>query len=492
MLILIAFVLLNLAVFTHTPTVDPDEPQFADPSANLALGSGFTSTMWGQDRHELCITYVPLYHAALALFFKLFGVGLFSARALNLVLTAGGGLLIWKALQASALIRQPAGRLLCLGLIWSGSASTLAFRIIRPDAMMFFVCAALFFAGCVPRNRWVQGALVFGISGLAPAAHLPLLPYIGTILILYFVIFRGKNLRLLILTGLGMVAGIFAVLALYGCFSTVQNYLNLVHAGSGGTATASFWHDKIFGTRPGDSNLFNSFFGSPLELFRKDTLFDHSAFLFFWVAIALSLKLWGKADGQTRKLTVLILAIALTVPPLLHFTGHYFYYYRWMTYMPLAMLIPRLLENCEMCGLTGIRRAGLLVAGLGFFLGAPARTLMALPDWSQRSIEPIVAAAKTVVRADDVVICDYKTYFAIRPQAQLVFAYGVTAFGDFTLIKNLPTNDVTLLALCPAEVKPVFQRVGGVWEKVPLDKIPAAAALVTTRYAVDFYRRRSD
>jgi hypothetical protein len=229
-----------------------------------------------------------------------------------------------------------------------------------------------------------------------------------------------------------------------------------------------------------------------LELYSKDTLFDHSAFLLFWVAIALSLKLWGKTDGQTRKLTVLVLAIALTVPPLLHFTGHYFYYYRWMTYMPLAMLIPRLLESCEMFGLTVARRAGLLVAGLCLFLGAPARTLMALPDWSQRSIKPIVAAAKAVVRTNDVVICDYKAYFAIRPQARLVFAYGVTAFGDFTLIKNLPTNAVTLLALTPAEVTPVFQKVGGAWEKVPADKIPAATALGKTRYAVDFYRRSSD
>src|SRR5882724_5295616 len=55
------FLLINFLVATRTPTVYVDEPQYCDPAANLFLGDGFTSTMWGQGRGDFWCGNVPLY-----------------------------------------------------------------------------------------------------------------------------------------------------------------------------------------------------------------------------------------------------------------------------------------------------------------------------------------------------------------------------------------------------------------------------------------------
>ena len=152
------FLLVNLLVATRTPTVYVDEPQYCDPAANLFLGDGFTSTMWGQGRGDFWCGNAPFYQGILDGFFKIFGFGLFRARAVNSLLAGAGGLLIWAALRRTAFVRQPANRLLCLALVLSGSVTTLTFRTIRPDTTMFFTCAMVFFACSLPagwRGRYV-------------------------------------------------------------------------------------------------------------------------------------------------------------------------------------------------------------------------------------------------------------------------------------------------------------------------------------------------
>jgi hypothetical protein len=494
-LLALFFCLVNLLVATHTPTVNLDEPQYCDPAANLSLGSGFTSTLWGQDRDAFWCGNVPLYEGILFCFFKVAGFGLLQARLVNTFLAASAALLIWAALRRSNLVSTPAGRLLCVALVLSGSVSTLTFRTIRPDATMFFVCSLVFYA-CSLGGLWKRGALVFLFSACLPFAGVPMLPYAGMLSLLNLAVYGFANLGLLMAIGLGLAGGVAGLVLFYQYFATWRTFVEIVlpftglgAAAPGGPSAAP---GKIFGTGPGAENILTSFFGNPFEFLDQKTLFDYSAALLFLAAAVLAMKSWRSATSRDRKFMAFILMTALVIPPFMHLAGHYRSMYRWMTYVPLTIAVPRFLEIQRASGgALLVRGAALMAICVSLVMGIPLRTLAAIPGWRERSPTPLEQVAAHVARPSDVVVCEFKAYFALRPRTKLLFAHGLAARGDFSLIKDLPANDVTLLCLRPENVPPVTRAIGGTWKKLDLHDVPRADELAQTRYAVDFYRRES-
>ncbi len=495
-LIASVFLLINLLVATHTPTVYLDEPQYCDPAANLYLGSGFTSTMWGQNRDDFWCGNVPLYQGILYCFFKMFGFGLFQARAVNALLAGAGGFLIWAALRRTNFVKEPANRLLCLALVLSGSVSTLTFRTIRADATMFFVCAMVFFACSLPagwRGRYVVVGL---LSALLPAAGIPMIPYVGMVLAINLAVYRLANLGLLISIATGLLGGIASLALFYNHFSMWHTFLGIVlpFTGIGGVnrGGASFLQTKLFGKSFGQESLFTSFFGNPLQFLDQKTLFDYSAALLFLLVVVFLVKSWRIMPDHRRRFMVCIVFMTLAIPPIMHLAGHYRSFYRWMTYIPLAIAVPQLLEiQWETGAAPWLRRVVISGMSVSAFMGIPLRTLAIIPGWQERSTTPLEHVAAAVARPADVVVCEFRTYFALRPRTKLLYAYGLAAGGLFSSTKDLPVNEITLLALPPKDVEPVIQIIGGKWKKAPLDGIPDAEALAKTRYAVDFYRRDS-
>jgi hypothetical protein len=491
--LVLLFCAVNFCVATRSPTVYVDEVQYCDPAANLALGHGFTSTMWGQNHDAFWCGNVPLYQGILFCFFKVAGFGLLQARMVNTFLVGAAALLIAGALRRSDLMDTPGSRLLCVCLVLSGSVSTLTFRTIRPDATMFFVCSLVFYAGSL-RNPVSRLLLAFLFSALLPFAGVPMLPYAAMMLFLAFVVLGFENLALLVVIALGLAAGVAGLVAFYNRFATWQNFMDIVlpFTGLGGTSHGggSFLHDRVFGVEPGADNLFTCFFGNPSEFLSQKTLFDWSAALLFLVAALLARRSWRNAIPPDRKFMAFILAVALVIPPFMHFVGHYRSMYRWMTYIPLAIAVPRFMEIHRATGGRVIGRlAAFLVICASLCLGLPARTAVAIPGWRSRSIAPLDEAAAHIARPEDIAVCDYKAYFALKPVTKLLYGYGLPARGEFRLITDLPTNDVSLFCLHPENLSNVVQTVGGSWQKIDLHNVPGGDALAGTRYAVDFYRR---
>jgi hypothetical protein len=493
--ILLCFLTVNLLVATRTPTVYIDEPVFADPAANLYYGSGFTSTMWGEDRHELWCSQPPLYTALLYVFFKCFGFGLFQARAANSVLAAAGALLVWAAARRARLVQSPVYRLVTLALILSGSLSVLTFRMIRYDVGMFLVSALVFFTCCLPAGKrgrylWVALASIF-----CPLVGVPMLPFVGMMLLIFLAVYQFRGLPLAVSVGTGFTLGAGLLFLYFYHFGVLGHFLKFVHGAThndtGTPALVPTLKTILFGEQLGEESLLTSFFGNPMNYsVNMKTLFDYSAFLLFILFVLLASKIWRVTNGPIHRLILFILATTLVLPPVIQLAGHYWSDYRWMTYIPLTIAVPRLLElSQEFSCAPMLRRAAFGVIGLSLSLGLPARSLLAVPDWSERSVTPLERVAARVVQPSDVVICQCRTYFAIRPHAQLVFCTGLSAMGEFRFIKDLPTNQVSLICLYPTNVAEFASIAGGKWKKVPLDNVPEAAALSHTRYAVEFYRR---
>ena len=494
-LIILVFLTVSLLVAGRTPTVHIDEPVFADPAANLYFGSGFTSTMWGEDRHELWSSQPPLYTGMLYVFFKAFGFGLYQARAANALFAAAGGVLIWAALRRSRFIQAPGFRLLAVALVLSGSCSTLTFRMIRYDVIMFLVSALVFFAWCQPAHCRTRYLWVLLASVLCPFAGVPMLPYVALVLLIQLAIYRFRNIGLTVCVGAGFAIGAGLLLFYYQHFGILDHFLKFVH-GATHNDTALIPPPRpplttiIFGQRLGEESLLTSFFGNPFVFENMKTMCDYSAVMLFLLFLPLALETWLGQDGRNCKFIPFVLLTTLVIPPVIQLAGHYWSDYRWMTYIPLAIAVPRLLELADGWTISPtVRRSVFALIGLSLFLGVPFRSLWTLPDWSARSLTPLEKVAAKVMRTNDVVICNFKTYFAVRPHAQLVFCSGLSAMGELRFIKDLPTNDVSLLCLFPTNLPVIVPWVGGKWKQVPLDDIPEAAALSRTRYGVSFYRR---
>lgn len=484
-LILFSFLLISLAVATRTPTVFMDEVVYTDPAANLYFGRGFTSTMWAQDRHEFWCGNVPLYQGFLYAAFKIFGFGLRQARMTSEVLAAAGALLTWAALRFNRLVKTSRGRLLALALILSGSVSTQTFRMIRYDSAMFFVCALVFFACSLPRPWRYPAAIV--ASAQLPFAGVPLLPYTVLLLAIHLLIYRFARVGLLIAVASGFALGIGGLVVFYHHFGAWHKFVEIVLpftlAGHGEVHSVV---SMIFGQSLGDENVFTSFFGNPFRFLDPKTLFDYSAFLLFFVAVLVSSTIWHAANRDQRRLMTFILLTTLIVPPIMHAAGHYRSYYRWMTYMPLAIVVPKLLEmarelNCD----RSISRFSLGVACFSFMLGVPLHTAALIPGWAARSTVPLNEVVANVVKPSDVVVCNYKAYFAIRPRVQLLFGYSLPARGEFERIVDFPSNDISLYCILPENLK----SPGANWQKLSLENVPGGKAMARSRYPLDFYRR---
>jgi hypothetical protein len=489
LLILAAFVSINMLVATRTPTVYSDEPGYCDPAINLYLGKGFTSTLWGQVHTAFWSGNVPLYQGILFTFFKVFGFGFFQARIVNTLLTAVGGFLIWLTLKRTGLVQQPRSRILSLVLVISGSVSTLTFRTMRYDTTMFFVCTLVFFACSLSARRGLRYLAIIACSALLPAAGVPMLPYACLLIFIHAVVYRFERWDRILCVVIGLFAGIGALFLFYSHFGSWAEFLNGVLPFTAiGKHKDSLMLRKIVGI-DGES-LLVSFFGNPMEFLNQKTLFDYSAALLFLLVVVTAP--WRIGNDADRRFIRFIILVTLVVPPMMFLAGHYRSFYRWMTYIPLAIATPRVWELYNgAIQSTFIKRTAQAMIGLSILMGVPARTLAILPSWNARSPGPIERVASKVVQPSDVVLCDFKVYFAVRPRAVALWAIGLPAFGDLSLAKDLPTNEVSLLCVSPQTYDNAIKVVGGKWKKLPLTG-PEVDALNKTRYAVDFYRRDSE
>lgn len=487
------FLLIGLLVATRSPGLFVDEPMFCDPGANLAAGRGLTSTLWGQPRDALWTGNAGLYPILLGFWMKIVGFGFFQARILNPIFAAAGAGLIWAGVKKSRLLERPWLRLVSLGLVLSGYTITVSFRTIRPDATMYLLCSTAFFACCLRDWRpWNYLLAALAAAFLVPTG-LSMGPYVCVAGFLMVVFFRWRFLPSVLAVGLGMVAGIGLMALFYGHFSAWGTFLGqvLTLTSLGSVHHASALHSRIFG-RPGFDSLFTCFFGNPLVTMDPITMCDYSALMLFLMLCLLGATAWKTAAREDRRFFLFAVALTLTVPPALHMTGHYRSFYRWMTYVPLCITTVKLLEmHLKSRVSVAVPKIAMGVMGVSFLLGVPLRTAVALPGWSQRSMQPLVQAAQGVAQPADIALVDRLAYFAVRPRVQLIYAYGISARGDFSLTVDFPTNQVSLLCLKPGEIAEITNRIGGNWEKIPSDKIPDAEAMAQTRYAMEFFRRRS-
>jgi hypothetical protein len=170
-----------------------------------------------------------------------------------------------------------------------------------------------------------------------------------------------------------------------------------------------------------------------------------------------------------------VVVLTLLVPLIMHFAGHYRFLYRWMAYIPLTITVPWLLSlESEIWQSKPLCWFVIAIIGVSIASGGPARTLVAILGWAERSTAPLEQAAAAVVHSDDVVVCTVKAWFAVRPHAKLVYCYGLPA--QVSSVRRLicqPTVSVCSVYIRPAD--PWLEKMSPVNETSSLSPEPPAA-----------------
>lgn len=138
--LLLIYLILNLNFLLFEPLVWPDESYIADVANNVTQNAGRGTNLWGNTIAGISKSlywYPPIYINILAVWFKFFGLSIFSQRILSTIMGAALLVVLYLFIQRGAVIKKKklAGAILMLGLIIDNTflKST---RIGRPEILV--------------------------------------------------------------------------------------------------------------------------------------------------------------------------------------------------------------------------------------------------------------------------------------------------------------------------------------------------------------------
>ncbi len=461
------FLIVNVLTASLSPTVWMDEVLYTDPAYRLATFGEFTSTAWmDQTQDRFFAENVPLYPFILAGWIKLLGFTVTTVRSLNFSLVAIAVWIAHSAAARSGLLRSRPSRLTFAMLLLLGHSFAMAYRSGRPDALTILISAAS--SWCLTLRpsvaKWIALA---ACSALAPMAGLQLAPYFALATLFLVVRFRKSAIPDASAIAIGGALGVAALIALYQSHGVLADFRAAVVPQAHGGDRAVMQTVPFFA-------LYSSDWSLPPVL------------LVAFLGVIL-----GYRGAIGRRDAIFLAAFAVVVPPFLQLSGKYPNYYGWMAFAPAAMAACTYAEQFQRVW----KIAASLVFVVAMLVGLPARLGLAAFQFEARDYRPVEAFVRSRIKADDVVFCDYATYYPVRTVARIVYVqpHGEVMtpeqFREVTVVLGNPALD--LFNRWPD--KTGWQPTGAVHEwKPPIDPSPIADQLMkigAVKYHIVEYRR---
>jgi hypothetical protein len=206
-LLLTAFLAVNLFTASRSPVVSLDEVFFADPAINLAMGHGFTSTVWPQPRGAFFAGNVPLYSWLLSFWIRIFGVNPTAVRSLNYVFMAVAAIAIGFGTARTRMIQSPGWRLAAIAAILLCFDVTFSYRGARYDALGICIVSILFGAWSTRRRPAIVCSALIG-GALLPWAGLQLVVLAAVMMVALALLFRREAMEYAALLFSGITIGL--------------------------------------------------------------------------------------------------------------------------------------------------------------------------------------------------------------------------------------------------------------------------------------------
>ena len=383
--LLIGAMYLAINIFTaeRSPTVSMDEVWFVEPAINFVEGRGFTTNAWDtQDRFEFWAGNAPLYSMLLGGWLEVAPFSPRGVRALNYVITLLAALAVWVGVWRFGLVTRPSSRLLLIAAILCSYSISFSSRSGRYDCTAMLLFALVFLAASFRKPVLVAlGALFIIPAGF----QLSVYSFVLAALVLWF--FRARALPYLIAFSGGLIAGLFALVALYAANGVLSDFIGtLTRHSVAGMATAA------------EASPFNRLADKWRQI-PKALLTDPFNLLLAAVLLV-----------RKEKLARLAVVLALGLPVLIQLLYTYRIYYGWMIVIPL--LVAALMID------TKLMRIAVIVVILG---GLPLRWALTAIEWQSRDYRPVEQLVARNVQQGEWVFSDWQAYYPVKQRTADVF-----------------------------------------------------------------------
>ncbi|HEV3272114.1 MAG TPA: hypothetical protein VGZ93_08030 [Candidatus Methylacidiphilales bacterium] len=454
--LIIIFFLLNLSIASRSPFgAWQDEVTYTDPGLNLAVGKGWTSSVWPWETdREFYADNSPLYPAGLSLWVRVFGISMVSARAYCYSLAAIGMLLLWLGTFRFQLL-TPAYRLFWIVILSTEYGMNWMERNERYDVWIF-VGLALAWFGASLRNPPAKYPLIFAGCFLVPFAGFIGVPYIFLAAGLVIVLTRFKFWKEAVTGMAGAGFGVVGVALFFLVFGKLQTFWACLHKL---TASEQIMNHPAF-----------QVFLYPLD--------DMGMVVMIGLLAVLSFYSWKYPSPCSLAWLGLGWGMVLLMPCVMLMRGLFIMMYFYMLIIPLSLAILQLARQAA-DGARGryMAVAVTLVMGMLCLGGLPARLYTSWTNWDFRDPQHMRDFVRTYVHPDDAVFADYPFYFELRDYAKFV------AMPHYLWI--IPPDEARQItvALVGDRAMPDLTRdasgmlgIGGGWKKVAVFPTPEMEA----------------
>ena len=480
-LFLTFFLILNINISLEVQPVWLDEVTVADPAVNLFQGNGFTSTGWQyQKKDEFWASNAPLHQILLFHWLKVFGFNPYSVRAISIFFFVITIFLIWFTTVRLNILSSIIHRILMLVLLLGGAGITMSYISGRYDCIGIFLVAMLFFTYTVKNDHIRMG--LFILTGiLIPLAGIHLIPYVGVLGIILFIIMRKEIVSELLFTLLGICIGFAFLYTLY----VTNDVFKVILASAGGHGLAGAVNPEIVHELPETDiagKLLYVLQNIPFILFNR---FKHIfrwysqniSYLILMIGIIISFII-NLRQKKGSRLLLFGLAVGISVPMVLGFLRDYPFYYTWMAYLPLVIVF-----SSEIPGMFRNRIISIIslcvLAGIAVYPGFVHRFLstVIIPSHYTEDYFNVSSKLSGLILPEDVLYSDFPFYYAAKEKRNLTF---LPTYKD--MFSDDEKNSISLLVIKPENESFVLSFLGGTWQKID-------EGMRNTPYGYSAYRR---
>ena len=507
LLVIVGFVLFNLATCNLYPNVWCDEISFSEPAINLVRNGSFTSFVWYHEPSNVFPTVnCPLYTMVLVPWLAAMGTTVLAVRSFNYVAMALAAFLLWVSLWRLSLVRIPWARLAVVVLAHLGYGMTVAYRCSRPD-ILAAVCLLLLLLSFAIERRGLRGVCILGLAAVSVWIGLQVALFVAFAGLGGWLVLRRIRFREMVVLSLGLAAGAGSLLLLLYWKGVLRYFLPHV-VGLLGKRYAHSQHLSI----PGAAHRVI-----------KETIIGYvEDFTSLPLIIGLLLALaatWKHLSTSTRRVALYCLLLVFGVPLLFNLAAHYAFYYSYMKFGPTILGFFAVFSELTILKKPGfpVWLRGVLIGLIctAMLVGLPLRLAVTSICCHLIPRSEIQRVMDDHIHPGDVVLSDYAVFFEVKHATTVVYNF----FSSSTLASSgIPGRDLTMeekSAVSTMVVRPKYAKslgtfLGGEWQPVTspfgdtqdfraFERLPVlgpklvryATGAQTDRYQVQIFTRRS-
>jgi hypothetical protein len=456
--IVAALFAINFATAEIYPMAWLDEAGYADPGVNLAVGNGFTSSVWYNVYWgKFWFAYPPLYALLLASWIRWLGVNFTTIRLFNIAVISATAIVLWHYTVRSGWFPSLFGRIGVVLLALLGYGVSFTYRSARADTLCILVAALALNASLVPDRRWRAAALI-AVGTLVPWTGLQLAAFAVILALLIGIWWPREAIRVFLPLAVGMALGLVTLFGFYAANDSLHDFLAATF-GSLNTIVGQIAHLVLLHDERSAEH-----FGQLPALLPTGLFEDRSTVFVAAAAILLFISLRHARDTAAFKASRFAVVAALVIPIFMGLAGNYWLYYTWMGLLSVGIAVVASLESSPPSpAFLRTRRLAIGCIGLALLVGLPVQLPRAYEDRGARDYDALRTYIRSRVAPGDWVYVTDQAYFAVVERGAVPV---VALYATSHLAPGIPEDQrrrIKLLIVHPDEVKAAIERLGGSW-----------------------------